>query len=62
MLMAAKPDKPAAISSANSGTDVDFTWTAPASNQGSAITSYTLKIKTSGGAYVEDAVNCNTAN
>lgn len=60
--MASIPGTPATVVSANNGVNVDFTWTAPASNGGSTITSYTLKIKADSGSYVEDSVNCGTAN
>ena len=52
------PCPPAAPTTANSGTDVTISWTAPVIG-GSVITGYTVQIKNSGGTFTAESANCN---
>jgi hypothetical protein len=45
------PDAPTAVSGTHGNTTVDLTWSAPSSDGGSAITSYTVKYSTDGTNY-----------
>lgn len=63
IIAAAVPDTMSVVTTANENQDVKITWSAPASNGGSAITGYRIKIvQSDGSTYTEDATNCDGTN
>lgn len=58
ILHAIVPETPIAPTTANAGTNIQFSWTAPY-DSGAAITSYTVLIKQGDGNFSEETVNCD---
>jgi titin len=56
------PGAPTALSAAGGNTRIDLSWTAPASNGGSAITSYTVEYTPSGGSPVTVSTGSNSTS
>ena len=54
IIAASVPGSPSGITTSYDASNVKISWTAPASNGGSPITSYTIKIKASDGTYNTD--------
>ena len=62
IIAASVPGSPSGITTSYDASNVKISWTAPASNGGSPITSYTIKIKASDGTYNTDISEWNGAN
>jgi cellulose 1,4-beta-cellobiosidase len=52
------PGIPSDLTTTNTGTNIVFDWTAPSDN-GSAISSYSVTIRQNDGIFSQDTINCN---
>jgi hypothetical protein len=59
ILAASAPAAIAAISTTDSGSNVVFSWSATSDTRGSAVTSYIIKFKSSGGSYSTYLTSCD---
>ena len=62
VIAASVPGSPSSITTSYDGSNVKIAWTAPSSNGGSTITSYTIKIKATDGNYYTDTSEWNGAS